>query len=62
MLHQRVVIDNTFSNLTSVTSDAPQGMVLGPPLFLIYINDIVDNIHYSKKIFTDSMILLYHTI
>ena len=37
MCHQRVVIDNTFSSLTAVTPGIPQGMVLGPTLFLIYI-------------------------
>ena len=41
MRHQRVVINNTFSSLTAVTSGIPQGMVLGPTLFLIYINDIL---------------------
>ena len=35
MHHQRVVIRNTFSNLTPVTSGLPQGTVLGPTLFLI---------------------------
>ena len=37
MRHQRVVIDNTFSSLTAVTSSVPQGTVLCPTLFLILI-------------------------
>ena len=58
MRHQRVVIDNTFSSLTSVTSGIPQGTILGPTLFLIYIIDIIDNIHYSnKRLFADDIIL-----
>ena len=31
--HERVVIDNTFSSLTAVTSGVPQGIPLGPTLF-----------------------------
>ena len=60
MRHQRVVIDNTFSSLTAVTSGIPhaQGTVLGCTLFLICINDVIDNIHYSKiRLFTDDIIL-----
>ena len=34
---QRVVIDNISSSPVSVTSDVPQGTVLGPLLFLIII-------------------------
>ena len=54
MCHQRVVIENTFSSLTAVTSGVPHGMVLGPMLFLVYINDIIQKIHYSKmRLFAD---------
>ena len=58
---QQVVVEGSYSSPCPVTSGVPQGSVLGPILFLIYINDISNNIHSQLRLFADDC-LVYRTI
>ena len=50
---QIVVVDGQKSDTLDVKAGIPQGSRLGPLLFIIYINDIVDNIESDILIFAD---------
>ena len=50
---QRVRVMNSYSEWAPVTSDIPQGSVLGPILFVIYINDLPDNLKSECYMFAD---------
>ena len=54
---QQVVVNGATSSSTIVTSGVPQGTVLGPLLFLLYINDLPDNLFTSVRLFVDDCIL-----
>ena len=50
---QRVVINGVSSNAAFVTSGIPKGSVLGPILFLIYVNDLPEIVTSTVKLFAD---------
>lgn len=54
---QNVVVDGESSEEVTVESGVPQGTVLGPLLFLLYVNDIGEGITSNIRLFADDCIL-----
>ena len=50
---QTVVVSNSFSPWTNVTAGVPQGSILGPLLFILYINGIVSEVSGNIRLFAD---------
>ena len=54
---QRVLLKGQNSSWKGITSGVPQGTILGPLLFLIYINDLSDGFSSNCKFFADDTFL-----
>ena len=52
-----VVLNGQNSSWANVHAGVPQGSILGPLIFLIYINDLSDNLTSNVKLFTDDTLL-----
>ena len=59
--HQSVIVNGSSSEAIPVSSAVPPGSVLGPLLFLIYMNDLPMNVKSKVRLFADDT-SLYLTI
>ena len=58
--NQKVVLDGEMSDPVPVTSEVPQGTILGPLMFLLYVHE---NINSKIRLFADDCVgLLYRDI
>ena len=58
--HQQVLLNGQCSSWAPVFAGVPQGSVLGPLFFLIYINDLTKAISSTNKLFADDTSIFFY--
>ena len=56
----RVKVDDVFSTIKFILSGVPQGSVLGPLLFLLFVNDLPEGIRSILKLFADDVKMIVY--
>ena len=59
---QKVIVKSSSSSLQVVTAGVPQGSVLAPLLFLIYVNDIAESVLSLTRLFADDSSLYFQDL
>ena len=59
--YQCVVLNGQASSWADVKAGVPQGSILGPLFFLIYINDLSENLKSTVKLFADDT-SIFHVV
>ena len=54
---QRVVLNGQYSSWANITAGVPQGSILGPLFFLVYINDLCEGLKSNPRLFADDVSL-----
>lgn len=57
---QQVLLNHQCSSWSSVLARVPKGSILGPLLFLIYIDDLPDKLQSTATLFADDIVFSHY--
>ena len=59
---QYVNVNDVFSHLLNMSTGMPQGSILGPTLFSLYVNDLPGASDFETRLFTDDTVLIMNDV
>ena len=59
---QYVNVNNVSSHLLKMSTGVPQGSILGPTLFSLYVNDLPSASDFETRLFADDTVLIVNDV